>query len=192
MPYFVFLEFNDPKVRSFLSSLREALQQRPSRTPVHITVRGPYEEAPPAERVNELRRKLNGQAVRLKGVGAFESSSVHTVFLKAESSIFREIWWKSDFPTAAFGMHPHVTLFESRNKADARAVASFLRKEQIEIYTRDVDLSVHETGQGDLFGSTAVKPTTRVRGLDHLSVTQPGLLVRATALGARLAAPSRS
>ena len=186
MSYFVFLEFTDARIRTFLTNLRDALQQRPTRKPVHITVRGPYESPPDSKRLSELRQAVRGLGVRIFGVGAFSSQTEHIVYLRAESTMFRRIWWKSDFPIGSHGMHPHVTIYESNAKAAATAVQKFLRAERIEVFTRDVELTVYQTRQGDLFDWRLSGNTSRARGLDHLSVTKPGLLTRARQLGERL------
>ena len=60
MRKFVFLEFIDPKVSTFLSDLRSTLQGKVSKSPVHVTIRGPYVEPPSAKLIQGLQEAVQG------------------------------------------------------------------------------------------------------------------------------------
>lgn len=187
MQHFVFLEFADSRVNAFLTQLRDSFGKTQS-SPVHITLRGPYREQPEPEHLLELGAKLRGHGVRIQGAGGFATSLGFAVFLRAESSVFRELWWKPDFDSNHGSFQPHLTVFESASRKDCDAVLAFLRSAQISILTYSVRLSVHTSKQASLFGTAPVEAAQdgpRVRR--DLIVVGPQVLDRARALGHALA-----
>lgn len=190
MSYFIFLEFLDPRVESTLRELRDALQpQRRSSSPVHITVRGPYRTEPDPEVMRDLSQRLSGRAVRIIGAGVFPTPKGFSVFLRAESSAFRELWWKPDFHTPLDQIQPHLTVYESPVRAHALQVVNFLRAARISILTYSVQLSVYSSEQRDLFGTRPVEriPPNNSVHRDIVAI-DPEVLPAARELGARLAA----
>ncbi|OWU65760.1 MAG: hypothetical protein CBB60_003025 [Armatimonadetes bacterium Cent15-Ar3] len=158
MAHFVFLEFLDPRVTEVLEELRSALQPwKRSRSPMHVTVRGPYQSLPENNLLLQLSDGIRGQGVRIIGSGYFSyGKGEFAVFLRAESAVFRELWWKPDFPVKPDDIEPHVTVFESNDRTSAQLVYNFLRAARISILTYSVQLSVYSTGQQDLFGTKKV------------------------------------
>lgn len=155
--YFVFLEFLESRVESTLRELRDALQPwKKNRSPVHVTVRGPYRVEPDYEHLRALAGAVKGQGVRIIGAGYFSHGRTFSVFLRAESAVFRELWWKPDFPARLGDMQPHLTLFESNDRGSALQVLNFLKAARISIHTTSVQLSVFSSGQPDLFGTRPV------------------------------------
>jgi hypothetical protein len=186
MSYFVFLEFRDVRIVDLLAGLRAALSLgAPSRSPIHVTLRGPYAERPEADQIRELSDRLRGHGVRIFGSGAFATSSGFAVYLRAESTVFRELWWKPDYPSH-LGLQPHVTLFEAAKREQADAVLRFLQNARIFIYTHDVELSVTKSKQEELFGPPFVARADRKLIRRDWITTGPDVLGRARALGARL------
>lgn len=152
MRYFVFLEFLDPIVERTLRQLRDALQPwKRSKSPVHVTVRGPYKNEPDPKTLHELAVYLQGQGVRIIGAGVFAHKDSFSVFLRAESAVFREIWWKPDFRAPLENIQPHLTMFESSDKLSAMLALNFLRASKISILTHAVQLTIYSPGQPDLF-----------------------------------------
>lgn len=188
MRHFLFLEFLDPRVLGFLNDLRDSLQNSTSSSPIHITLRGPYRSPPDPAYMIELSQKLRGYGVRINGAGSFSTSTGFSVFLRAESSVFRDLWWKPDFPASKREIQPHLTVFESTNKDAAKRVLDFLRSSRISILTYSVQLSVYTTGQASLFGTTPVEtmPPNRANRRDLIAI-DPGLLKSARDLGVMLA-----
>jgi hypothetical protein len=187
---FVFLEFTDERLRSLLSSLRAALQGSESATPVHVTVRGPYSELPHRELLEDLEERIAGLGVVVGGAGMFQARQPYTVYLKAQSPLFQEVWWKRDFPTDIFGMTPHITMFETRDLTAAKAVHRFLKNERIEIFTLAVRLSVYASKQMILFPVEEVRKRQRNVALHVTNIgrwhVKPGILSRARALSSSL------
>jgi hypothetical protein len=187
LSYFVFLEFTSPGVRAVLTALRDALQSSRSTQPVHITVRGPYESLPDPELLQTLDAQLSGRGIRLRGGSYFQFGDRYAAVLRAESSVFRDIWWKRDFPEGTFGINPHLTVFETSDHAAARKVAKFLRSESIDIYTRGIALSVYTSKQDDLFRESIDPESLRPHPVGDIVNLRDGLIARARMLARQLA-----
>lgn len=180
---FVFLEFLDPAIRDFLMELRDALNGKKETSPIHITVRGPYANPPDPSHIDELREKLFGLGVYIGGAGIFPTDDSFAVYLKAQSPVFDEIWWKPDYPKETHKTNPHVTIFETKDKRAAVEVEKFLKKERIEIHTFGIDLKVRSRKQIELFEPHIdYLPGKLPTFLEKLKV-KPGFLSRAKALG---------
>ncbi|MDM0122633.1 2'-5' RNA ligase family protein [Variovorax arabinosiphilus] len=152
MSTLIFLEIKDIQAVDLLTRVRSALLQRTSRSPIHITIRGPYKVPPPDQKLGDIWEIIEGEGVLLHGIGIFEFPDKHVVFLKSHSRAIRKIWWKRDYPIIRFGFNPHITLFEG-SPSDAAAVARFLQREQIELFCREFSLSTYQSWQDDLFSS---------------------------------------
>lgn len=189
MRHFIFLEFLDPRVQSTLRELKDALRpELGSKSPVHVTLRGPYTTQPDSDFLVELSERLKGRGVRIIGAGMFKNPKGYAVFLRAESSAFRELWWKPDFQTPLADIQPHLTLYESTDKSTALLALNFLRAARISILTYSVQLSVYTPGQPDLFGTRLVgiaPPNQSVRR--DIVAIDPEVLPAAKDLGTRLA-----
>jgi 2'-5' RNA ligase len=196
VPYFVFVEFLEPEIRDFLSRLRDALQCSPQGSPVHITLRGPYVEPPSPDELNSFSERLRGYGVRIARCGYFSTPKGFAIFMRAECSVFSELWDKPDFKVSPARIEPHITLYESSSRESAREVLNFLKTEQIQLHTYDVGLSLYSSKQGELFGVPAVAPPTGARRIHRdiwqIRDTVEDVLDRAKTLGARLslAAPN--
>lgn len=189
MAHFVFLEFLDPRVEGTLRDLREALQPwKKSSSPVHITVRGPYRSEPDIETLRQLGERLRGQGVRIIGAGYFSHGPSFSVFLRAESALFRDLWWKPDFPSKPDDIQPHLTIFESSDRISALLAFNFLRASRISIYTCAVQLSIYSSHQQDLFGTRPIEPTLpNISMRRDIVAIDPEVLPAAHELGRRLA-----
>lgn len=155
--YFVFLEFLDPIVEETLRGLRDSLQPwKNSKSPVHVTVRGPYRRKPDERRLREFALRLRGQGVRIIGAGCFSHGDSFSVFLRAESEVFKEIWWKPDYRTPRSEIQPHITIFESTDPHFSMLVLNFLKAAKISINAKSIRLSVYSSTEPELFGSRPV------------------------------------
>lgn len=186
--YFVFLEFLEPRVEGTLRQLRDALRPwKQSKSPVHVTVRGPYRTEPDFEHLRALASGIKGQGVRILGAGYFSHGRQFSVFLRAESAVFRELWWKPDFPTRIDEIQPHVTVFESEDRQSALMALNFLKAARISILATSVQLSVYSSTQSDLFGTRFVDdtpPNSAIRR-DIVAIDED-VLPRARELGIQL------
>jgi hypothetical protein len=141
------------------------------------------------ETLKELGQSIRGHGVRVIGAGKFSNNGKYSVFLRAESAVFRSIWWKPDFPTPLDEIQPHVTMFESTDRASALAAFNFLKASRISILTYSVQLSVYTAGQGDLFGTRPVDQVPPNSGIRRdIVAIDPEILPAAADLGKRLAA----
>lgn len=189
MRHFIFLEFLDPIVESTLRELRDALQcDLPVKSPVHVTLRGPYRSPPPSSYMRELSERLRGKGVRIIGAGMFSTPKGFAIFLRAESAAFPELWWKPDFQRPLDEIEPHLTVFETKDRASALLVLNFLRAAKISILTYAVQLSLYTSGgQSDLFGSVPVVPVPPNASLRRdIVAIDPEVLPRARSLGKQL------
>src|SRR2546423_157 len=101
------------RVRTLLDAIR--LFARPqTKHPAHITVRGPY---PDYQDPRDWSAKIRGRRIEVGGVGTFFGPQQHTVYLRAESPMIRELWDKPDYPSGL----AHLSIYngESRSFADA-------------------------------------------------------------------------
>lgn len=187
MPYFVFVEFGSESVRDFLSRLRAALSQSKHASPVHVTLRGPYPEPPPLDELQDYANRMHGYGVKIHDHGYFNTSRGFAVFVRAECTVFREIWDKPDFNVSKALIQPHITVFESPSRESARAVRDFLKRERIHIHTYDIHLSVYNSRskQPDLFGIPPIYPSRPAIHRDIWRLPEK-VLERATALGKKL------
>jgi hypothetical protein len=186
--YFVFLEFLESRVEGTLRELRDALQPwKKTKSPIHVTVRGPYRTEPDLVHLKALSDGVRGQGVRIIGTGYFAHGAQFSVFLRAESAVFRELWWKPDYPTPIDDIEPHVTIFESKSREEATLVLNFLRAARISIHTTSVQLSVYSSKQPDLFGTLPVSETPpNVKLRRDIVAIDEDVISRARALGQQL------
>lgn len=99
----------------------------------HITVRGPYLGHP------NLTREvltLEGEMVRVKGVGDFFDSGQNTVYLKCESPALRRRWDKPDF-----GYRPHITIYDGPSLTLARKIRDMIAEQPVSFQFRATRLS---------------------------------------------------
>ena len=192
MPYFVFVEFGSELVRDFLRKLRDALNGEPRQSPIHVTLRGPYDEPPAIAELQGYAERLRGYGVKIHNHGYFNTPTGFAVFLRAECSVFRELWDKPDYKVPRALIQPHITVFETVDRAAAQAVRDFLRQEAIHIHTYDLFLSVYESRspQRDMFGIPDAKLSGPRLSRDIWRIPED-VLDRAQTLGSELAAASR-
>ncbi len=193
MAYFVFLEFANPQVRAFLTELREALGHASISSPVHVTLRGPYRTPPRKAQLDEFAQRLRGHGVRVANQGYFVTPKGFSVFMRAECTVFKEMWDKPDFRVPLDSIEPHITIFESQNRAAAQTVLDFLRRAQIWIHTYDVYLRVYSSrktdAQIDFFGPELAVPPGKPILKDVWRNIPAEVLERARELGQRIHVP---
>lgn len=183
--HFVFLEFLDPTVEETLRSLRDSLQPwKHSNSPVHVTVRGPYRRKPDERRLRDLAQRLTGQGVRIIGAGFFSHGEIFSVFLRAESEVFKDIWWKPDFRTPIAEIQPHITMFESRDRHSAMLVFNFLKAARVSINAKSIRLSIYSPTEPELFGTrpVSITPPDIQLGQDIVAIDED-VLPRAREIG---------
>lgn len=179
-------------MREFLRQLRDALSPEPKVSPIHVTLRGPYEEPPPIEELQAYADRLRGYGVKIHDHGYFANAEGFSVFLRAECSVFRELWDKPDFKIPRALIQPHITVFESNDRASAQSVKDFLKREDIHIHTYDLSLSVYQarSPQSDMFGMPPVLSSGLRLNHDIWRIPE-GVLDRAKSLGSELASRSK-
>ena len=147
--HFVLLELLDPTVNAFLWRVREMLGRKPSRSPIHVTIRGPYEE-PKTDVLESVARALRQDVFRIAGVGRFTNGDDQVVFFRVDSPHLRSVWWKRDYPIERFGFEPHITLYRGRDSKFAALIARFLKSENIELLCAEHRLVWHDPEQPNL------------------------------------------
>ncbi len=172
MSIFLFLEIQDPLVVELLSSLKSIFNSRPSFSPIHVTVRGPYKKIPDEEYLEKLWNIIDGEGVLLNGIRHFEFENKRYVYIQTHSKVIRKIWWKSDYPIIEYGFNPHITLFEGPIKV-AEKIETFLKKERLEFYCHNLSLRLYTPGQSDLFGNS-----NREIYLEHLTKNTNNILTQ--------------
>lgn len=164
-PFFLFVRIHDKPAINLLEEIRIKLKGKPSKSPIHITVRGPLKNRPTANKLESLWSILEGEGLLLHGIGRFEFSDREIVYIKSHSHAIRKIWWKRDYPIIRFGFNPHISLYEGPPIA-ARAVEEKLRSLRIELFCRELSLSLYSHTGDDLFPSTS---TTEIHRSDPIS-----------------------
>jgi hypothetical protein len=153
MSIFLFLEIQDPLVVELLTSLKSIFNNKPSVSPIHVTVRGPYKKIPDEGYLEKLWDTIEGEGVLLNGIRHFEFENKRYVYIKTHSRAIRKIWWKSDYPIVEYGFNPHITLFEGPINI-AEKIEAFLKEERLEFYCHNLSLRLYTPGQSDLFGNS--------------------------------------
>lgn len=181
---FVLLEILDEDICAFLNQLREIFQGRPSKSSIHVTLRGPYINDPTEREIADWEQKLRHDVILISGVGRFHNDDLHVVYLKvctnSETRNLSRITRKFDYPKNKFQFNPHITLYSGDDGLLAERIFHFLKKEQIELVCHLFKLSLHRSGsQLDLF-QTDSRPVSRT--FDTLFARgriSPEVLVRA-------------
>lgn len=143
---FVFLEITDPEVASLLRRLQWILSGVDPRRPVHLTLRGPYRRDVPPGVLKNLRAALQGDVLRVAGVGRFRNRNEEVVFLRVDSPNLRKVWWKPSYPIKDHGYAPHISLYRGGDARFARRVADFLEREALDLTCAEYELTVHRRG----------------------------------------------
>lgn len=149
--YFLFLEFRDKEICALLHGLRSIFNGRPSKSNIHITVRGPYVEPLKDADVRPHIDVIKNDVITIGGVGEFDNPDEHVVFLKIRSQNLANIWWKRDYPTGEFGFNPHISLYSGRDKELAGRIKEFLVQENIQLQARSFELTPYVSNQYCLF-----------------------------------------
>jgi hypothetical protein len=170
---FLLLEIADPAVNAFLWRMRETLSGKGKRSPVHVTLRGPYDGTTPRDAMDKARRTLQGDVLRIHGVGRFSNPDGEVVFLHVDSPHLREVWWKPSYP----GFQPHISIYRGSDKGLADAVELFLAEENLQINCAEYRLIWHVSKQPGLF-STGEPTVGAMQLLIETSRFDPALLDR--------------
>jgi len=92
----------------------------------HVTIRGPYENALPAEDVEEMNRHVRGSMVRVLG-GTYFEAKPSTVYLACAAPPLALVWHKPDYD-----YHPHITLYDGDSIEIAKALRQLLIRHRLE------------------------------------------------------------
>lgn len=181
--YLVLLEIHDEEISSLISALRRVFTGRKSKSPVHVTVRGPYTSPIDARRLASWMKKIRNDVLLISGAGRFDSRGEHFVYLKVsatgKTANLNRITRKQDFPKSKFGFNPHITVYAGRDEKLADRVYKFLQAERFELLCRDFALGVHAIGpQYDLF-PISNRAAVGFSSLEKSGVIQKGVLDRA-------------
>jgi 2'-5' RNA ligase len=145
--HFLFLELRDREICTLLHKLRFCFNEKPSKSNIHITVRGPYKNALKANDIKKYQQMMERDTIRVSGVGRFDHPESSVIFLRVESQHFENIWWKPDFPKQTYGFNPHISLYSGNDKVLADRVFNFLKLESLCLETRQFELTPYVSNQ---------------------------------------------
>lgn len=178
---FVLLELQDPEVASFLWTVRSILSGRNVTGPIHVTLRGPYSEAPPRDELEGYAQALRYDVLRIAGVGRFSNPSdrkqPEVVFFKVDSPNLRSVWWKKSFPIKKHGFAPHISVYRGNDSDLADLAHATLDAERIDLACAEHSILWYQAGQRDLFARN-VPTLGEVVNLEHSTRVDIGTLER--------------
>jgi 2'-5' RNA ligase len=131
--HFLFLELRDNHVCFLLLRLREIFTGKQSKTNIHITVRGPYVDAPTNIEISRWTDLIKNDRLRIAGVGSFQNGDNHIVYVAVNSRNLREIWWKPDYSIKKYKFNPHISLYDGEDAELALLIKEFLENENLDI-----------------------------------------------------------
>jgi len=146
---FMLVEFLDPTVNSFLWRAREILGSRRSRSPIHLTIRGPYSSRD-NDALARTTEALRYDVFRIWGGGRFSNAGDEVAYINVDSPNLRCVWWKPDYPIERYGFFPHVSLYRGRDREFADAVKDFLEREHVELFCAEHQVAWYEPTQPSL------------------------------------------
>lgn len=148
---FLFLEFRDRDICTLLHELRKLFNGKPSKSNIHITVRGPYVEPLKEKDVKPFQDIVNNDLITISGVSMFNNNGCYVVYLGVNSENLHEIWWKRDYPKGVYGFNPHISLYQGTNKQLAYRIKDFLTAENLVLETKRFELTPYVSSQYCLF-----------------------------------------
>nr|WP_314623323.1 hypothetical protein [uncultured Noviherbaspirillum sp.] len=141
------LEIQDEAIKNLFSEVRTLFRSGKIPSVPHVTIRGPYSKHVPRTASNKVNKTLGNDAdLDIVGVGRFDSSKEHVVFLKLNGEKLRQVWWKPDYPIKDHGFHPHLTVFRG-SKDEADRVYDFLCNQNIGFNVKRYQLRTDVLGQ---------------------------------------------
>ena len=176
---FIFLQFLDAEINTFLSGLRREFGNSKTESSIHVTVRGPYSGRISGKIIAKYEDIIRHDPIRIRGIDIFQNQTGNVVYIRVHSDSLKKIWWKPDFPVKKFGFNPHITLHETPDIEFARTISDFLKKENIELICHEFRLIPFVSKQGEFF---PFDPSLRDRRFGELSGrphVRPDILHRA-------------
>lgn len=150
--YFLLLELTDPAVTAFFWSVRSILSGSRVLSPIHVTLRGPYEsEDSKHDALEAARKQLLGDVLQIGDVGRFSNRNEEVVYFKVNSPNLQAASWKRDYPVARYGFEPHISVYRGEDSEFADAAAQFLASRNIQVNCAEYRIVWHETTQPNLF-----------------------------------------
>jgi len=149
--HFLFLELQDREICTLLHGLRNLFDGKPSKSNIHITVRGPYVEPLIDKDVKPFQDIVKNDLITISGVGIFNNDDCYVVYLEINSEHLHEIWWKRDYPIGVYGFNPHISLYRGTNKQLAYRIKDFLTAEHLLLQTKLFELTPYVSSQYCLF-----------------------------------------
>lgn len=181
-PRFIFIELLDPEVNALLGGLRLELGGDAPSASIHITVRGPYQRPISAREIELYELALRSSPLLIHGIGTFQNSDEHVVYIRVSSSELKKVWWKPDYPSTKYGVNPHVTLLKTSDRKFASVVRAFLVKEDLKLVCHTFRLVPYTSKQVELFPAPKPPQDTQFLELANRRLVRPDILQRAANL----------
>lgn len=128
------------KARTLLDAIR-LIANPATKHPAHITVRGPYSDYQDPRRWSAL---IQGQQVRVGGVGTFFGPNQNTVLLRVEAPAIQAVWYKPDFSD----YNPHITIYDGGSRSFAESLQDVLKNHDLTFAFRATGLEPLVSGNG--------------------------------------------
>ena len=148
---FVFLEITDPEINGILHVIRSIANRRESRSNIHVTLRGPYDEPVPVSQLKRITQELARGDLLLANPGMFENGPEFVTYLRVTHKYLRSVSWKRDFPVSRYGFNPHISLYVGPDRERANRLLSFLEGERLELLCREFLVTTYRQKELTLF-----------------------------------------
>lgn len=116
--WFSVLYFDDADVQAFLD-IMICLADPSEKNQAHVTLRGPFPTKSDAANYPAL---MHGTIVSVLGEGAFFQEHQSTVFLRCDSELIQQNWFKR-----GLGYQPHITIYDGKDRPFAKKLLSLLK-----------------------------------------------------------------
>lgn len=150
---FLFIVFNEPDVVGVIQYLSSILGGKIQGNP-HLTIQGPFDEKVQLQKIESIKDKLKDDLFFIGNPGIFSTRNGVALYLKIQSPNLLSVWDKPDFPVAKYGFNPHITIYEGPDRARAERALAFLKKNHVELLSRDFEVVQYVSKQEDMFPVT--------------------------------------
>ncbi|WP_114939633.1 N-6 DNA methylase [Mucilaginibacter endophyticus] len=132
---FYVIDIKDRNLQTIIDGIR-ILANPDEKHFAHITVRGPYEQKIREESLTNINDIIRNKNVGVDGVANFFEYGQNTIYLKCNSPILKDIWFKKDYKES---FNPHLTIYDGRSKNFAQKLYDILNR-----YSFSFDIKVDE------------------------------------------------
>lgn len=141
--FFFVIYFKNELIKQALNGLR--LVADPSQNNIaHLTVKGPY-FSKQIKKLNEDKQLIEGKLIDIIGAGNFFEDNQNTVFLKCKEKVELKQIWKSKEIKTYKKFHPHITIYDGKDKEYALHLYEVLNSHDINFSLEVAKLDLYST-----------------------------------------------